>query len=224
MDCSIKNIKDDLCTALVNQNKDLVIDLSELSLDLVFDEGLTKDIPLLRTISAIYKTGINIKDRHFTKKLIAFINDFNQTTITEKRYIEFRTKMQDTNYKVKAIEDLIVIIDRARNYKKIKWITNLFKSYIEKNITWAEFCEFCDYTGYLVISDLRLLKKLLDAGTGGKCLSYPSNKNEISSAYKLINCNLVCINMTTDNFLGTTPVTTIYYITDNGIKFINSIK
>jgi hypothetical protein len=46
---------------------------AEIGIDAVLSEGVLKDIPVVNTLVAIGKLGVNIHDRILVKKLLAFL-------------------------------------------------------------------------------------------------------------------------------------------------------
>jgi hypothetical protein len=57
---------------------DLGTDLGEVELDSLLDDGLLKEIPVIKTILAFSGTIGSIRDYLFTEKLIRFLNGFSE--------------------------------------------------------------------------------------------------------------------------------------------------
>jgi len=66
--------KSDLSTVAINA--------TELTLDSVLDAGLLKDIPVIRTLNSLWKTGANVRDYIFMKKLASFIQELQTVNVS----------------------------------------------------------------------------------------------------------------------------------------------
>ena len=57
--------------------------------NLILEDGLLKDIPLLSTAISIYKIGNSIKERHNIKKLNSFLNELNNGIVDDCQREEY---------------------------------------------------------------------------------------------------------------------------------------
>lgn len=64
---------------------DMSMDYAELALDTIFENGVLKEIPIVKTIYSIGKMGFNIKDRHLLKEQLVFIQEFKDGRLSEER-------------------------------------------------------------------------------------------------------------------------------------------
>jgi len=53
------------------------IELTEVAVDSILDDGLLRDIPIINTLVGIFKVGKTITQRYYIKKIINFLNTFN---------------------------------------------------------------------------------------------------------------------------------------------------
>jgi hypothetical protein len=108
-------------------------DLLEVALDCVFEEGIVKDIPIVRSIFGIAKATTSIRDRLLTKKLISFLFSLNSVDVETKE--KFRAKMdEDESFKRKVGEKLLLIIERLDDMRKPTLIARAFQAYVEQDI------------------------------------------------------------------------------------------
>lgn len=120
-------------TALVNALKndelsDLRTDLGEIEIDSLLDDGLLKEIPVIKTILAFSGTIGSIRDYLFTEKLIRFLNGFSD--LNDARRINMTTKLNsDDNFAGKAGERLIEIIDRMESERKPEIAASFLKAF-----------------------------------------------------------------------------------------------
>ncbi len=57
---------------------DLTVEYAELGLDGILDDGIIKDIPILRTAVGLAKIGLNVRDRIYAKKIYGFLAQVNK--------------------------------------------------------------------------------------------------------------------------------------------------
>ena len=127
---------------LLNPTFDLSIDYAELTVDHLLENEMLKEIPLIKSIVGIAKTGLLIKEKYFAKKVLSFLKKFNDNEIEEQALIQFRDRFEaDSDYRSKVIEELLVRIERINDISKSIILGNLFSSYIESKINWEEFCQ-----------------------------------------------------------------------------------
>ena len=67
------NLVPSLGKSLVGPLGNTVIDIGEVFLDTVFDEGILKEIPIIGTIASLTKAGISLRERNLAKNTYAFI-------------------------------------------------------------------------------------------------------------------------------------------------------
>ena len=110
----------------------LVTDYSELGLDSILDDGIVKDIPILRTLVGLAKIGFNVRDRIYIKKLMSFLAQVGQTTQGQRE--EFVNKSCND---VKRFEEAVMLIlEQADNMEKPILIGKIFKACILGIITY----------------------------------------------------------------------------------------
>ncbi len=105
---------------------DLVSDYAELGLDSILDEGLVKDIPILRTCVSIAKVGLNMRDRLYIKKIANFIKQVGDTT-QEEREAFIKEHCQNTK---RFEETVLLILEQVDNINKSTLIGKIFKACI----------------------------------------------------------------------------------------------
>ena len=105
---------------------DLAAEYAELGLDSILDEGLVKDIPIVRTLVSIAKIGANIRDRLYVRKIIDFLVQVGNTT-QEQRQAFVDKNCVDTK---KFEEAVLLILEQADNMEKSALIGKIFKACI----------------------------------------------------------------------------------------------
>jgi hypothetical protein len=118
--------------------QDVIIDLSETTLDSLLKDGTLKDIPLIGVIFGIAKTTLTVQDKLFTKKLMVFLLQLKKTS-NESRKKQIEKIENDSEYKTKVGEKLLYIIDKCEDHEKAKYIGKLFQCFIEEKIVYDDF-------------------------------------------------------------------------------------
>lgn len=61
---------------------DTFVDIAELGIDSVLDDGLLKNIPIANLLIGVGKTAQNIHDRNLLRHTLKFIRTFHENTIS----------------------------------------------------------------------------------------------------------------------------------------------
>ena len=77
-------------TLLDSTLSDACIDMAELGIDSLLDDGVFKSIPIVSVLVGIGKTAQNLHDRNLLKQTIKFINTFNEKSITPDKLKNIR--------------------------------------------------------------------------------------------------------------------------------------
>lgn len=134
----IRIVSDEItCTTI-----DLGIDYLELPLDDFLVDGVLREIPMIKTIYAVGKLGLSIRERYFVKKLFVFLSEFyfQKGNVITKELSKIRIKFDtDKKYREKVTEHLIIHIDSFLNAEKSKIFAKLFRAYLEGCFNWEHF-------------------------------------------------------------------------------------
>ena len=161
----IKNVETDIVQSIaktiVDYNLDTAIDFAEIGIDSFLDESLFKDLPLIKTIYGIAKTGVAIREKHLLKKMLVFINQLNNNGISDENYQKYKEKLKSNDkFVFKEIEHVLIIIDRYIEVKKSIILANLYFNYIDKKINWEQFQELSIIVDNIFLSDLNELENI----------------------------------------------------------------
>lgn len=132
-------------------------DLIEVGIDNFLDDGILKEIPIVKSIIGAKNIGIAIRDKIFIKKIVSFLYEIKSIPEEDrKKFIERLNK--DPKYSYKVGEKLIVIIDRLDDYDKPKLVGKLFRYTIEGKIDYDIFIRLSSVINNCFLSDLPKLK------------------------------------------------------------------
>lgn len=167
--------------SLFDTTIDIGVDLLELPIDLLTENEIIKDIPIVGTIVKLGKATTTIRDRHLIKKLVKFIESINNGDIESEKLERHKQILESDNKKLnEELENIIIIIDRQLEIDKTKILGELYKSYVCGNIDWEDFKSFSDVLERLF---LYLENPALDVGFQN-AYSYGGNKKTPSDIIK----------------------------------------
>ncbi|MGV3589433.1 MAG: hypothetical protein ACO1OF_20670 [Adhaeribacter sp.] len=143
-----------LDTLRSNEFQDLVVDLSETTIDTFLEDGIIKDIPILGALFKSKNLISTIQDRLFVKKLFKFLKQLENTT-SEQRIIQINKIEQDEKYRISVGEKLMYLIDKCEDSEKAEILGILFKNFILSNINYDDLLRCTNSINSLSTIDLR---------------------------------------------------------------------
>lgn len=157
----LSNIVESTANTIVNYSVDTAMDLSEIGIDSLLDDSIFKEIPIVKTIYGVAKTGFAIREKHMLKKTLIFINQLNNNGLSNEKYIEYKEKLKNKDeFAFKELEYALIIIDRYVELNKNIILANLYFNYIDKKIDWNQFQELSIIVDNIFLSDLEELEKI----------------------------------------------------------------
>jgi hypothetical protein len=127
---------------ITNKTLDLSIDFTEIALDQFISNNVLNEIPIVKSIVSFYNIGSSIIDRHNTKKILSFFQEFNNKKIDNTKFNEFKHKFNtDQKYQNQVTETIILLNERFLQVEKSKILANLIIAHIENNLTWDELTD-----------------------------------------------------------------------------------
>lgn len=113
----------------------IVGEYAELGLDVLVEDGLLKDIPVVSTAVAVYKIGKSIHERHHIAKLISFLNEINKGIADEEQRQKYREKFNgNEKFCNKELEYILILIDRYISFDKPQMLAKLYLAYLDGEI------------------------------------------------------------------------------------------
>ncbi|MBO6231160.1 MAG: hypothetical protein J6O50_11410 [Ruminiclostridium sp.] len=121
---------------------DLASDLAEVGLDSILDDGVIKDIPIISATIGVFKIGSSIKERHYIKKLVRFIDSCNKGIVDKDMKERIKTKFLDEKKSKKELEHILLIIDRFIEEEKADMLAKIYIAYLDSKIDWSQFVAY----------------------------------------------------------------------------------
>ncbi len=136
---------------------DLSIDFAEIAIDALFENEIVSEVPVAKTIVALWKTGTAIRDRKLLKNSLAFLQEFHSDATISKKIQKHKEHLEDEKFFVAELERILLLLDRFLDCERAKMLAKFFKAYINQKITSAEFTEVSDITDRIFPYDLTVL-------------------------------------------------------------------
>lgn len=128
----------------------LTADYAELGLDSILDNGIVKDIPILRTAFSLVKIGLNVRDRIYVKKIYGFLSQVGQTTQEQREKF-----VRDNCQNVKRFEEaVLLILEQADRIEKTTLIGKIFKACILGKIRYSDAVTLSEMVNRVFWEDL----------------------------------------------------------------------
>jgi hypothetical protein len=120
----------------------LFLEASERALDQalegVLDEELLSEIPLIRTLRALYRCGIGIRQFLFIRKIVRFLRELH--SISEEDREAFASQLNaDPEFRERVGESLILLLDQMDDLKKPELLGRAFRAYVRGEISFEVF-------------------------------------------------------------------------------------
>lgn len=103
-------------------------------------------------LTLLFKTGSSMRDKLFCKKLVFFVNELKDIPVTERDKMINKIDKSE-KYKVKVGEKLLYIVDSSDDHEKSCLIGTLFKSFINKKISYDDFIDATSIINKISIKD-----------------------------------------------------------------------
>lgn len=134
--------------------------IMEVGLDSIMGDGILKDVPFISTAISIYRIGHSVRDRHNLKKLAVFWKQINQGIQDESTRREYTKRFQENQkFRKQELEFILVLIDRYVGYDKPQMLAKLYLSYLNEEVSWAEFSVYAEVIDRFLPGDSELLCK-----------------------------------------------------------------
>ena len=144
--------------SLFRDSTDILKEYGEIAIDTILGQGLLSSLPIVSTVAAICKTGLNIKERNYLRQTIAFIKGFNSGNMEQSKIDEYREKL--ISDRIKAEQELgriVVILDSTIEQEQSEVLGRFYKAYIYGNYDWDMFRQLSAANQKLFYNDYETL-------------------------------------------------------------------
>lgn len=149
----IKDLSNAFSKTIKDTNlKEITVDISEILVDNLLDDGILKEIPIIGTILKLGKFTLNIKDHLFIKKIIYFISEIKD--IEPKKRNELISQIDDSEaFRIKVGEKLLFIIDKCEDHIESEYVAKFFKAFLNGKIYYSDFLRCASILQKIFIED-----------------------------------------------------------------------
>lgn len=176
---------------------DIGKDISEIIVDDFIEEGLLKELPIVKTISAAIKTTNTIREAIFIKKLILFLKEVHEIGESERKKLIEETE-QRVAKSSNLFEKILSTLDKLDEIEKAEFIGRAFKHLIRDEITLLEFNRISKVVQDIVADDLKyfIVRNLSPSQQDDKLKEWQENSKNIRSDHhkrNMINKGLITV-------------------------------
>ena len=143
---------------------DIASEYAELAIDKILDESIDnysdtfESIPIVKTGYTVFRLYKGFSTRHYLKKLIAFINQFNAGIATTEDINWYKEKFSERNKgETEHVEYLLTLIDRYVGCDKPRMLAILFIAFLDDRLSWNELTSFSEVLDKFLPGDYEVL-------------------------------------------------------------------
>lgn len=136
---------------------DIFGSLSDAEIDILFDNEIVKEIPVISNAISICKAVNGIRERAYLKRLQQFINAMNQGIATSDKVEYYKERLTNKKQRNKELEYILLLIDRYLHIDKTIFLAKLYLAYLDKSITWNELTIMAEIIDRLLPGDYNTL-------------------------------------------------------------------
>ncbi len=140
---------------------DLGVNILEVGVDEVINEGVLKEIPIIGSAVGLIKSGVSIKDHFYVKKLMKFLDAFKD--IDEESRVKFVSEeLKDETKKEKFGETVLALIEKSDDTDKFKLYAKIFEICFSGHCKYDDAIKTCWMIENTFYSDLLYIKNFKD--------------------------------------------------------------
>lgn len=150
-----------------------------------FQNEFLKEIPVVKTIFAITKTGFAVRDYFLLEKISRFILGYKNVNTEIKEKIT--QKISNQKDKQEFGKQIIIALDRFEQIQKTDLLLKIFLAFAEEKITYKEFQSYIYVLDKIDINNINVLKTfyLLDILKKRDPVSFNFNSDAQSDAREI---------------------------------------
>jgi len=210
--------------SLFNDSKDIIEDYLEIGIDSIIDNGILKEIPIVKTIVGVLKVGKNVHDRNLLKQTLVFINEFNRNEIRQDKIEEYKKRIENDSKKCEdELGRIILLLNNFIDREKSIMLSKVFKDYVGQLLNWNEFCEYSEIINRLFIQDFSFLQEVYLGR-----ISDTTNRSDIYKVERLNSLGIIGMTfksstISTINGVMSNRQDSYLTMNNNGKKFMNIV-
>jgi hypothetical protein len=108
------------------------IDVAEVTLDSLLNDGALRDLPVIGTLVNLWKTGVTVKDALFLRKLLIFLDQLKEIPVEKRR--DMIKSLADKTTQENVGEKLLGLLERLDSSAKARILAGAFSAYVRSTI------------------------------------------------------------------------------------------
>ncbi len=136
----------------------LGVEVLEIGIDSILDDGLFKNMPIVAAITSLAKFAQNVHDRNLLRQTLTFIKEFNDGNIDSEKLSNYRQRIDSDKKKAESeLGRVIILLNSHIETIKSKVLADFFRSYVNGMISWEQFVELSEANRRIFESDYSIL-------------------------------------------------------------------
>lgn len=146
--------------SLFSNTVDPIMDLGEIFLDTVFEDGILKEIPVIKSIIALVKTGTALRERQMAKNTYAFIKGLRERTISQEKIDAHRKRLEDPKCASRELGFVLLMLEREIHAEKARISGRSYAAVVDGEITWDQYQELVEALDRMFMKDFTILERI----------------------------------------------------------------
>ena len=156
-----ESLVDSFERSIINNSLDIVMDFTEVGIDLLFEDGIIKEIPIIKTVYTLGKAAVSVRDKFFCQRVLAFIQEFNNGGLTSYDIEKHKIEISDDKKLKKELETVLQYIDLCTKTTQAQILARFYRGYINGEISWEVFEELSDINSRMILCDYDMIKTIV---------------------------------------------------------------
>lgn len=158
----VPSLEETLLDPAIEEMGDAVLEVAEVGLDGILQEGVLRDIPILGILAALCKTGASIRERSLIRQTANFLVSYNKGNIPKKKLLAHREMLESDPRKAEEeLGRVILLLDRSIERQKAKVLGAFYRHYVNEAYAWSTFVEISEVNERMFVEDYPLLQNML---------------------------------------------------------------
>ena len=137
---------------------DACLDMAELGIDSLLDDGVWKSVPMVGLLVGLGKTAQNVHDRNLLKQTVRFINAFHAKTLSEEKKETYRARLRgDKKFAEEELGRILILLNSYVDDKRSELLGRFYGAHVNEELEWEKFCELSDVVSRVFMADIELL-------------------------------------------------------------------
>jgi len=156
----MKNLVPEL-TEAKNDISEIFVDVAEQHLDAITDSLVIQNLPLIKTVSAVAKGIVGVRNQYQLYMIAQFLNTVNSGVATPGDINAHEEALRlNPRQLQKEVSYILVNIDSWTDSKKSEYFGRLYIAYITKKILWDRFTLYTEILRQITMYDINTLREI----------------------------------------------------------------